>query len=77
MRVRIHLLGDLARFSPTKQEKFELELPAGAIVSRVLEKIEFPTGLETVILVNGRHGNRFAALESGDEVALFMPEAGG
>jgi len=77
MIINIHLLGYLARFSPTKQEKFQLELPEGAIVSQLLEEIKFPTDLEKVVLVNGCHGNGSAKLADGDEVSIFIPEAGG
>lgn len=77
MMIDIHLMGYLARFSPTKKEKFRLELPNGATVSQLLEEIEFPTDLSKVVLVNGCHGNGSAQLADGDEVSIFIPEAGG
>jgi len=75
--IDIHLLGYLARFSPTKEEKFQLELPNGATVSQLLEEIEFPANLSKVVLVNGCHRNGSARLVDGDEVSIFIPEAGG
>ena len=77
MMIHIHLLGYLARFSPTKQEKFKLNLPGGATVSQILEEIKFPDDLEKVVLVNGCRGNGSAQLAEGDEVYIFIPEAGG
>jgi len=77
MMIDIHLLGYLARFSPTKQEKFKLELPGGATVSQLLVEVKIPADLEKVVLVNGRHGNGSARLADGDEVSIFIPEAGG
>jgi molybdopterin converting factor small subunit len=77
MVIDVHLLGYLARFSPTSQEKFKLELSGGATVSQLLEDIKFPADLEKVILVNGRHGNGFTRLTDGDEVFVFVPTAGG
>ena len=75
--IDIHLLGYLARFSPTKKEKFQLELPNGATVSQLVEKVEFPADLSKVVLVNGHHGNGSTQLADGDEVSIFIPEAGG
>lgn len=77
MMIDIHLLGYLARFSPTKKEKFQLELPNSATVRELLEEIKFPTDLEKVVLVNGCHENGSARLVDGDEVSIFIPEAGG
>jgi len=77
MRIDIHLLGYLARFSPTKKEKFQLEFPNGATINQLLEEIELPADLSKVVLVNGCHGNGSAQLVDGDEVSIFIPEAGG
>lgn len=75
--IDVHLLGYLAKFSPTKQEKFKLDLHGESTVSRLLEEIEFPADLESVILVNGCHGSRSTKLSEKDEVFIFIPAAGG
>jgi molybdopterin converting factor small subunit len=77
MMIDIHLVGYLAKFSPTKQEKFKLDLHGEPTVSRLLEEIKFPADLESVILVNGCHENRSTQLSEGDEVFIFIPAAGG
>ncbi len=77
MIIDIHLLGYLAKFSPTKQEKFKLEIPGEATVDQVLKKIEFPVDIEKVMLVNGRHATDSTQLADGDEIFVFMPAAGG
>ena len=77
MMINMHLLGYLAKFSPTKQEKFKLELPGEATVGQVLKEIEFPTDLEKVLLVNGRHATGSTQLADGDEIFVFVPAAGG
>jgi len=77
MMIDIHLLGYLAKFSPTKQEKFKLELPEETTVSQVLKEIEFPVDLEKVVLVNGRHADGSTRLADGDEIFVFVPAAGG
>ena len=77
MMINVHLLGYLANFSPTKQEKFKLNLPGEATVDRLLEEIGFPPDLERVILVNGCHKDQSAPLAEEDEVFIFLPAAGG
>jgi molybdopterin converting factor small subunit len=77
MMIDIHLLGYLAKFSPTKQEKFKLDLSGEATIGRLLEEIKFPADIEKVILVNGCHGNPSTRLTEGDEVFIFVPAAGG
>jgi len=77
MTVRVHLLGNLSRFSPSGQEKFKLDLAPEATVGALLEKIGFPTDLEKMILVNGRQSNPATLLGEEDEVFIFSPAAGG
>ncbi len=77
MIVRVHLLGYLAKFSPSGKEKFDLDLPPDAAVSQVLDKIRFPANLEKMILVNGRQSNQTTPVAEGDEVFIFSPATGG
>jgi molybdopterin converting factor small subunit len=77
MTVRVHLLGYLARYSPSGGEKFKLDLPPGATVAALLKKIGFPGALEKMILVNGRQSNPATPLGEDDEVFIFSPAAGG
>jgi molybdopterin converting factor small subunit len=77
MTVRIHLLGYLARYSPSGQEKFKLDLESDATVGALLGKIGFPASLEKMILVNGRQSNPATRLGEDDEVFIFSPATGG
>ena len=77
MTVRVHLLGYLARYSPSGQEKFKLDLAPEATVGTLLEKIGFPAGIERMILVNGRQAGPTAGLGEDDEVFIFSPATGG
>jgi molybdopterin converting factor small subunit len=77
MTVRVHLLGYLARYSPSGQEKFKLDLAPEATVGTLLEIIGFPAGLERMILVNGRQAGPIAGLGEDDEVFIFSPATGG
>ncbi len=77
MVIRVHLLGYLARFSPTQTEKFQLDLGNDATVHALLEKIHFPPDFEKMILVNGHQANSSSLLAEGDEVFIFTPASGG
>ena len=77
MMVNVQLLGYLAKYSPTEKETFRLELDPEATIGRLLERIEFPPGLEKMVLVNGHRSNAATRLTDGDEVFIFSPAAGG
>jgi molybdopterin converting factor small subunit len=77
MTIRVHLLGYLAKYSPTRNEKFKLDLVEDATVNALLDEIQFPANLEKMILVNGRQSNPSTPLAEGDEVFIFTPATGG
>ena len=77
MTVHVHLLGYLAKFSPSGKEKFDLDLDPDTAVSHLLEKIQFPANLEKMILVNGRQSNPTTPVADGDDVFIFSPATGG
>jgi molybdopterin converting factor small subunit len=75
--IRVHLLGYLAKYSPTQNEKFKVDLGKDSTVRALLEKIQFPPDFEKMILVNGRQSNPSTPLAEGDEVFIFTPATGG
>lgn len=77
MTVRVHLLGYLAKYSPSGGEKFNLDLNPESTVGGLLEKIGFPEELEKMILVNGRQADPTVRLGEDDEVFIFSPATGG
>ena len=77
MTIRVHLLGYLAKYSPSGQEKFRLDLEPDGTIGALLEKIGFPAGLEKMILVNGQQSNPATRLGEEDEVFVFSPATGG
>ncbi len=77
MSVRVQLLAYLSRFSPTGQEKFQLELEPEATVDWLLDKLKIPSDFERMVLVNGRQANPSTHLAEGDDVFIFPPAAGG
>ena len=77
MSVRVQLFAYLSKFSPTGQEKFELELEPEATVGWLLAKLKIPSDFEKMVLVNGRQANPSMRLAEGDDVFIFPPAAGG
>jgi len=77
MRVQIRLFSNLRQYAPDDGGSFQLELGVGATVHRLVEKLEIPSSVKRVILVNGYHGNENTVLADGDTVTLFPPMAGG
>ena len=77
MSVHVHLFAYLARFSPTGQEKFDLEIGPEKTVGQLLDQLQIPADFEKRVLVNGRHADSSARLAEGDDVFMFPPAAGG
>ncbi len=77
MRVQIRLFSNVRQYAPDDGGSFQLELGVGATVHRLVEKLEIPSSVKLVILVNGYHGNENTVLADGDTVILFPPMAGG
>jgi len=77
VKVDVQLLGPLSRFSPTENEKFQLDVEAGGTVGQLLEKMKLPEDVEKVVLVNGVRSNLSSQLAEGDDVFIFTPAAGG
>lgn len=77
MMVNVQLLGYLAKYSPTGKEVFKQELDPEATIGQLLEKINFPSDVEKMALVNGRQANHSTRLADADEVFIFAPAAGG
>jgi molybdopterin converting factor small subunit len=77
MPLRIHLFAYLAKYSPTGEEKFDLDLGPGMTIGQMLEKLRIPGDFEKRVLVNGRHEDLSARLAEGDDVFIFPPAAGG
>jgi len=77
MSVHVHLFAYLTKYSPTSQEKFDLDLGPGNTVGQLLEKLGIPPDFEKRVLVNGRHADPLTCLSDGDDVFIFPPAAGG
>ena len=77
MRVTIELQAYLEQYSPNGQSVFEQELPDGATVSRLLNSLDIPVELASVIVVGDIDAPFDHVLRDGDRVTLIPPLAGG
>ena len=77
MPVRVHLFAYLTKYSPTGEEKFDLDLVPGTTAGQLLEKLGIAPDFEKRVLVNGRHADPSIRLSEGDDVFIYPPAAGG
>jgi molybdopterin converting factor small subunit len=77
MSIHVHLFAYLTKYSPTGQEKFDLDLGQRTTVGQLLEKLGIPPDFEKRVLVNGRHADPSTRLSEGDDVFIYPPAAGG
>lgn len=76
MQVRVRLFAALRERAGTGE--LELELPDGASVADVLERLrDLVDGVPVVMAVNHEYAGDDAALSAGDELALIPPVSGG
>jgi molybdopterin converting factor small subunit len=77
MPIRVHLFAYLVQYSPTGEEKFDLNLGPETTVGQLTGKLQIPADLEKRVLINGRHAEPSARLSEGDDVFIYPPAAGG
>ena len=83
MRVTVKLYATLGDYLPagSKNNRVEVEAPAGAAVSEVLAPFALPPRLTHLVLVNGTYippeGRATCRLSDGDVLAVWPPIAGG
>ena len=79
MRVEVQLFATLVSFLPPESHNgaVSLEVPDGATVHDVTDRLGIPGSLDRVTLVNGRDAEPERALRPGDVVTVFPPLMGG
>jgi molybdopterin synthase sulfur carrier subunit len=79
MRVTVRIYATLCRYIPgvSAGTSIEIELPDGASVSDLIERLEIPAREVKIAFVNGRTRSLDWLLESGDEAGIFPPVGGG
>lgn len=79
MEVRVKLFATLCQYSPGAKAgvPFTVDLPEGATLADLVEKLALPRSLVKVVFVNGLVRESDHQLQPADEVGLFPPIAGG
>jgi molybdopterin converting factor small subunit len=83
MIVRAKLFATLRRYAPQASTgahagtPFDIDLPDGATIADLVERLELPAGEVKVAFVNGRARPDEWKLAAGDEVGIFPPVGGG
>lgn len=75
--IDVQLFAYLAKYSPTGQETFTLQLDSTATVGLLCAQFKIPQDVERMVLVNGRQAKDSTRLKDGDDVFVFPPMAGG
>jgi len=78
-RLRVKLFATLAQCRPDVPagSSFAFELPAGASVSDLTQRLGLPPGAIKIVFVNGRARPLDWPLQPDDEVGIFPPIGGG
>ena len=76
MKIQVRLFAHLRQYGPGS-DFFIMEIPRQATVEQVAKDLEIPSGVERVILVNGRQAKPDIRLADKDTVTMFPPMAGG
>jgi sulfur carrier protein ThiS len=77
VQVSVRAQGHLGQFRPDGQERFTVELPAGATVRSLIEASGIPWEEVGLVAVGGRQATDDQPLQAGDDVLLLAPMEGG
>jgi molybdopterin converting factor small subunit len=78
VRVEVRLFANLADRLPGRRgEPMVVDLPAGATVETLLERLALPPDLPRLVLVNGVDARPVDRLAPGDVVSVLPPLVGG
>ena len=74
MKINVKLVG-VFRIGRFKEK--QLEYPAGANVSAIIDDLQLPKGVLGIILINGVHAGGQDCLKDGDDLSLLPMLDGG
>lgn len=77
MKLTIELQAYLRQYSPNGSETFEYEMPEGAKVWDLVQKLAVPEELASIVIVGSANADYQHPLSDGDHVTLIPPLAGG
>ncbi len=79
MRITVHVYAYLRYYLPEPQimQEIEWDLPEGATVQTVLERLKLPKEVRVTVLLNNSSVDSKAALKEGDIVHILPQMVGG
>ena len=79
MKVEVRLFANLAKLLPpgSQNKRATITVKKGTTIDELLEKLNLPSNITNVVMVNGASKSRETQLEEGDVVSVFPPIAGG
>ena len=80
LNIEVRLFASLRRYLPSSASgtSAHMDMPAGATIADVFEKLGIPAGAARLVLVNGsQESNTDRQLEDGCTLSVFPPVAGG
>jgi sulfur carrier protein ThiS len=77
MRVEVYLHAELARLTPDRRGVVTLDVPEGARIADLLERLSIPTDRRIIVGLNGETAHVQQELVEGARVDLLTPMAGG
>ena len=77
MKLTVELQAYLRQYSPNGSETFEYEMPEGAKVWDLVQKLAVPEELASIVIVGNANADYQHPLTDGDRVTLIPPLAGG
>jgi sulfur carrier protein ThiS len=77
MRITVELQGYLDQYAPGEDATFPYEVPQGATVRDVLDRLQITGELASAVIVGGEATDTERTLAEGDRLTLIPPLAGG
>ena len=78
IEIKVKLFGHLRNYLlKEKQSTAHIEIDAGSTIQDLFEKLDIPEDEVKLVYVNHRRVSEEYVLESGDQVGIFPPIAGG
>lgn len=77
MKITVELRGYLDQYAPGEDATFPCEMPDGATVRDVLDRLQITEELASAVIVGGEATDTERTLAEGDKLTLIPPLAGG
>jgi sulfur carrier protein ThiS len=77
MKLTVELQAYLMQYSPNGKSVFEYDLPEGASVTTLVDKLGVPDELASVVIVSDENVDPTHELRDGDRVTVIPPLSGG